>query len=147
MFQQMPLSESQYSSIFEKISEGHSLASCLRAIPCSFGMFYDGLEKSNKLNESYVRARRHQSEASQSLILKCVTDVLEGRLDPNAARVAIDALKWNAAKLHPAIYADKTSLLGDTNGNAPTEITVRWASKPIELKQVTPENPQEFLEG
>ena len=143
----MPLSESQYSSIFEKISEGHSLASCLRAIPCSFGMFYDGLEKSNKLNESYVRARRHQSEASQSLILKCVTDVLEGRLDPNAARVAIDALKWNAAKLHPAIYADKTSLLGDTNGNAPTEITVRWASKPIELKQVTPENPQEFLEG
>ena len=143
----MPLSESQYSSIFEKISEGHSLASCLRAIPCSFGMFYDGLEKSNKLNESYVRARRHQSEASQSLILKCVTDVLEGRLDPNAARVAIDALKWNAAKLHPAIYADKTSLLGDTNGNAPTEITVRWASKPIELKQVTPENTQEFLEG
>ena len=143
----MPLSESQYSSIFEKISEGHSLASCLRAIPCAFGMFYDGLEKSNKLNESYVRARRHQSEASQSLILKCVTDVLEGRLDPNAARVAIDALKWNAAKLHPAIYADKTSLLGDTNGNAPTEITVRWASKPIELKQVTPENPQEFLEG
>ena len=146
MLQHMPLSESQYSSIFEKISEGHSLASCLRAIPCSFGMFYDGLEKSNKLNESYVRARRHQSEASQSLILKCVTDVLEGRLDPNAARVAIDALKWNAAKLHPAIYADKGLLGGSTDGTA-TEITVRWASKPIELKQVTPENPQEFLEG
>ena len=141
----MPLSESQYSSIFEKISEGHSLASCLRAIPCSFGMFYDGLEKSNKLNESYVRARRHQSEASQSLILKCVTDVLEGRLDPNAARVAIDALKWNAAKLHPAIYADK-GLLGGSTDSTPTEITVRWASKPIELKQVTPEKPQEFLE-
>ena len=142
----MPLSESQYSTIFEKISEGHSLASCLRAIPCSFGMFYDGLEKSNKLNESYVRARRHQSEASQSLILKCVTDVLEGRLDPNAARVAIDALKWNAAKLHPAIYADK-GLLGHTEGNTPTEITVRWASKPVELKQVNEENPQEFLKG
>ena len=142
----MPLSESQYSSIFEKISEGHSLASCLRAIPCSFGMFYDGLEKSNKLNESYVRARRHQSEASQSLILKCVTDVLEGRLDPNAARVAIDALKWNAAKLHPAIYADK-GLLGHTDGNTPTEITVRWASKPVELIQVNEENSQEFLKG
>ena len=146
MLQHMPLSESQYSSIFEKISEGHSLASCLRAIPCSFGMFYDGLEKSNKLNESYVRARRHQSEASQSLILKCVTDVLEGRLDPNAARVAIDALKWNAAKLHPAIYADK-GLLGGSTDSTPTEITVRWASKPVELKQVTPENPQESLEG
>jgi hypothetical protein len=142
----MPLSDSQYFSIFEKISEGHSLASCLRAIPCSFGMFYDGLEKSNKLNESYVRARRHQSEASQSLILKCVTDVLEGRLDPNAARVAIDALKWNAAKLHPAIYADK-GLLGASMSDSPTEITVRWASKPVELKQVEPENPQEFLQG
>ena len=143
MFQQMPLSESQYSSIFEKISEGHSLASCLRAIPCSFGMFYDGLEKSNKLNESYVRARRHQSEASQSLILKCVTDVLEGRLDPNAARVAIDALKWNAAKLHPAIYADKGLLGGSTDGT-PTEITVRWASKPVELKQAEPSQPLEL---
>jgi hypothetical protein len=142
----MPLSESQYSTIFEKISEGHSLASCLRSIPCSFGKFYDGLEKDNKLNESYVRARRHQSEASQSLILKCVTDVLEGRLDPNAARVAIDALKWNAAKLHPAIYADK-GLLGHTDGNSPTEITVRWASKPVEPKLVSPEIPLGIPEG
>jgi len=131
----MPLSETEYNTIFEKISEGKSLASCLREIPCSFGKFYDGLENNTKLSERYARARRHQSESSQSRIVQIIDDVLASRVDPQAARVAIDALKWNAAKLHPAIYADKPLL--DIGDNSPTEITVRWASKPKELKEVS----------
>ena len=141
----MPLTENQYSEIFEKISEGKSLASCLREIPCSFGKFYDGLDNNSKLSERYARARRHQSEASQSRIVQIIEDVLASRVDPQAARVAIDALKWNAAKLHPAIYAEKTSLLGDNNGNAPTELIIKWGQpkdKVIKTIETLEEEPK-----
>ena len=52
--------------------------------------------------------------------------VEKGDLDANAGRVVIDTYKWIAARLKPQVYAEKTSLLGDVNGNAPTELVVRW---------------------
>ena len=32
--------------------------------------------------------------------------VIDGRIDPNAGRVAIDGLKWTSAKLAPKKYGD-----------------------------------------
>ena len=34
--------------------------------------------------------------------------VVDGNLDPNAGRVAIDALKWIASKLKPKAYGDRS---------------------------------------
>ncbi len=38
--------------------------------------------------------------------------VERGKLDPNAGRVAIDALKWIASKLKPRSYGDRLELAG-----------------------------------
>ena len=143
----MPLSNEQYTLIFDEISEGKSLRSALKKAKTGFSQFYQGLKDSKELTEQYAHARHCQAESSFEAILSAVNEVHTGKLDANAGRVVIDTYKWISARLKPTVYADKTSLLGDANGNTPTEITVRWASKPIELKQVTPENPQEFLEG
>ena len=51
-------------------------------------------------------------------------------MDPNAARVAIDALKWNAARMHPAIYGDK--LQTEHSG----EVTVRSVRLKKELPAI-----------
>ena len=110
-------------------------------------MFYEGIKNNTKLSEHYAHARKLQAEASFEHILSLADKVENGLIEPNAARVAIDTYKWVAARLHPQVYQERTSLLGNVDTNTPTEITVRWASKPVELKQVTPENPQEFLEG
>jgi hypothetical protein len=39
-------------------------------------------------------------------ITETVNDMLEGRIDYNQARVAIDALKWQSSKLAPKKYGD-----------------------------------------
>jgi hypothetical protein len=147
MFQPMPLSKEDYLCIFDDISEGRSLRSALAKKACGCSAFYSGLQQSKELTEQYARARANQAESSFEAILSAVNRVESGQLEPNAGRVVIDTYKWIAARLKPTVYAEKTSLLGNVDSNTPTEITVRWASKPIELKQVTPENTQESLEG
>ena len=147
MLQHMPLTENDYQAAFRKIAEGKSVRNCITDLNCSAWMFYEGIKNNTKLSEHYAHARKLQAEASFEHILSLADKVENGLIEPNAARVAIDTYKWVAARLHPQVYQERTSLLGNVDANTPTEITVRWASKPIELKQVTPENPQESLEG
>jgi len=143
----MPLSKKDYLSIFDEISEGRSLRSALAKKGCGFSMFYDGLKNSKELTEQYAHARSCMAESSFEAILSAVNRVESGQLGYNEGRIIIDTYKWIAARMKPTVYAEKTSLLGNVDGNTPTEITVRWASKPVELKHVNEENPQEFLKG
>ena len=127
----MPLSNEQYTLIFDEISEGKSLRSALKKAKTGFSQFYQGLKDSKEYAEQYAHARHCQAESSFEAILNAVNEVHTGRLDANAGRVVIDTYKWIAARLKPTVYAEKTSLLGDTN--QPTELIVRWG-KPKDIK-------------
>ena len=140
----MPLSKEDYLCIFDDISEGRSLRSALAKKGCGCSAFYSGLQQSKELTEQYARARANQAESSFEAILSAVNRVESGQLEPNAGRVVIDTYKWIAARLKPTVYAEKTSLLGNVGDGTPTEITVRWASKPVELKQAEPSQPIEL---
>ena len=129
----MPLTENDYQAAFRKIAEGKSVRNCITDLNCSAWMFYEGIKNNTKLSEQYAHARYCQAEASFEAILSAVNEVHTGKLDANAGRVVIDTYKWIAARLKPTVYADKTSLLGDANGNAPTELIVRWG-KPKDIK-------------
>ena len=106
----MALAREQYESIFREIAKGKSLGSQLEATGSGYSQFYKGLDDDKELSDCYARARRHQAESGQSRILDAVDRLFAGDLDPNAARVAIDALKWNAARMHPAVYGEKQQL-------------------------------------
>ena len=140
----MPLSKEDYLSIFDDISEGRSLRSALAKKGCGFSMFYDGLKNSKELTEQYTHARSCMAESSFEAILSAVNRVESGQLGYNEGRIVIDTYKWIAARMKPAVYAEKNSLLGNVDANGPTEITVRWASKPVELKQAEPSQPIEL---
>ena len=127
----MPLSKEQYTLIFDEISEGKSLRSALKKAKTGFSQFYQGLKDSKEYAEQYAHARHCQAESSFEAILSAVNEVHTGKLDANAGRVVIDTYKWIAARLKPTVYAEKTSLLGDTN--QPTELIVRWG-KPKDIK-------------
>ena len=131
----MPLSKKQYTLIFDEISEGKSLRSALKKAKTGFSQFYQGLKDSKEYADQYAHARYCQAEASFEAILSAVNEVHTGKLDANAGRVVIDTYKWIAARLKPTVYADKTSLLGDTN--QPTELIVRWG-KPKDIKTTQP---------
>ena len=123
----MPLRKEQYTLIFDEISEGKSLRSALKKAKTGFSQFYQGLKDSKELTEQYAHARHCQAESSFEAILNAVNEVHTGKLDANAGRVVIDTYKWIAARLKPTVYAEKTSLLGDTN--QPTELIVRWGKQ------------------
>ena len=133
----MPLSKEQYTLIFDEISEGKSLRSALKKAKTGFSQFYQGLKDSKEYADQYAHARQCQAESSFEAILNAVNEVHTGKLDANAGRVVIDTYKWISARLKPTVYAEKTSLLGDTNGNAPTELIVRWG-KPKDIKSSEP---------
>ena len=123
----MPLSKEQYTLIFDEISEGKSLRSALKKAKTGFSQFYQGLKDSKEYAEQYAHARHCQAESSFEAVLNAVNEVHTGKLDANAGRVVIDTYKWIAARLKPTVYAEKTSLLGDTN--QPTELIVRWGKQ------------------
>ena len=131
----MPLSNEQYTLIFDEISEGKSLRSALKKAKTGFSQFYQGLKDSKEYAEQYAHARHCQAESSFEAILNAVNEVHTGKLDANAGRVVIDTYKWIAARLKPTVYAEKTSLLGETN--QPTELIVRWG-KPKDIKTTQP---------
>ena len=131
----MPLSNEQYTLIFDEISEGKSLRSALKKAKTGFSQFYQGLKDSKEYADQYAHARYCQAEASFEAVLNAVNEVHTGKLDANAGRVVIDTYKWIAARLKPTVYAEKTSLLGDTN--QPTELIVRWG-KPKDIKSSEP---------
>ena len=127
----MPLSKKQYTLIFDEISEGKSLRSALKKAKTGFSQFYQGVKDSKEYADQYAHARHCQAESSFEAVLNAVNEVHTGKLDANAGRVVIDTYKWIAARLKPTVYAEKTSLLGDTN--QPTELIVRWG-KPKDIK-------------
>jgi len=141
----MPLNKNQYQLIFDEISEGKSLRSALKKAKTGFSQFYQGLLDNKEYADQYAHARACQAESSFEAVLNAVNRVEKGDLDANAGRVVIDTYKWIAARLKPQVYAEKTSLLGDVNGNAPTELIVRWGQpkdKVIKTIESTEEEPK-----
>jgi len=62
--------------------------------------------------EQYARARETQGDAHFNRVCAIVDKVQNSELDPQQARVMIDALKWTAGKLRPKVYGDKLELGG-----------------------------------
>jgi hypothetical protein len=59
--------------------------------------------------QAYLRARETRALSRIDMMDDLVRRVVEGQLDPNAARVAIDALKWQAGKENQLLFGDRTT--------------------------------------
>lgn len=57
--------------------------------------------------EEYARAREARADKRSDRIDDYVTRMLDGKIDPQQCRVAIDAEKWQAGKEQPKRYGDK----------------------------------------
>lgn len=55
----------------------------------------------------YARAREYGADALADNIISAGRDVLDGKIAPDQARVAIDAMKWAASKLKPTSYGER----------------------------------------
>jgi hypothetical protein len=63
---------------------------------------------------NYARAREHRADARSDRIDEICEALRAGKLDPNAARVLIDAEKWQAGKEQPRRYGEKLEVEAKT---------------------------------
>ena len=80
------------------------------------------LEVSEEFRNNYARARTDRADARADKIDGIVSDVLAGKIDSQAARVAIDAHKWLAGKEQPKRYGDKIDV--EHSGSVDIEVTI-----------------------
>ncbi len=113
---QRPGRPSKYTSsmaeqICERIAEGEPLTRICkdRQVPAYRTVL--GWRVANKeFQHMYTRARQDAADTLADEIRELAGRVERGELEPNAGRVAIDALKWVASKLKPREYGDRAQL-------------------------------------
>ncbi len=79
--------------------------------------FFAALAASQELAQAYARAGKSRAQAHFERIGDIAEQVLLGKLDPQAARVAIDAWKWTAGRMDPKKYGDRVVIEDDGKKN------------------------------
>jgi hypothetical protein len=104
-----PFDQEIADEILEAISSGTGLVTFLKSreeLP-SYPTVMRWIRANPEFSASYAQAREDMADADADKIADVAQAVLEGALDPNAARVAIDAYKWSAGKRRPKRYGEK----------------------------------------
>lgn len=71
---------------------------------------YLWLQKHRDFSDMYARARETRADTRADKIDEICQQVQRGELEPQAARVIIDALKWQASKEQPRRYGERQQL-------------------------------------
>jgi hypothetical protein len=94
-------------AICEQLAEGKSLVKILKSPKMPS---YSTVMKWLRLNDEFAKSYAHAREDSADNDFDNVRDIGEqvraGLIDPSAARVAIDALKWTAGQMRPKKYGN-----------------------------------------
>jgi hypothetical protein len=108
--------------ICSMLAEGISLKRvCEKAEMPSRQTIYTWLRIHETFLDNYMRAKDDSADAYADDIADIADRVMDRdpqrRIDPHAARVAIEGKKWAASKLKPKKYGDKLDLTGETTIN------------------------------
>ncbi len=125
------LTPEQAKAICERIADGRSLRSICedKDIP-SRSVVYEALEGCKQFADRYARARKLRAEFRADEII----EIVDSEPDPAIARVKMDARKWEASKLDPTRYGErtKTEVTGADGGPLAMtfDATIRFVDPP-----------------
>ncbi|WP_052359994.1 hypothetical protein [Solidesulfovibrio alcoholivorans] len=114
-------SEEVVGTICQEIMAGKSLRTicAMEGMPAA-STVYAWLGQYQGFQDMYAHAREVQADMLADEIL----EIADSDLDPNRARVMIDARKWLAGKLRPKKYGDRVELDHKVDGTQPMQVTV-----------------------
>jgi hypothetical protein len=98
----------------------------------------------------YAQARDDRGMAFGEKIIDLVEDVIASKIQVDAARLAIDSLKWTAARLAPKVYGDKqqvdiTQTVNVAITHAKELMELSKAAREATYIDVTPQIPAQVL--
>jgi hypothetical protein len=97
-----------WSEFLKRIGEGRSARDICqndKDMP-AWRLVSDKLNSEPEFAMCYSLAMENRGQVYADKISELVERVVTGDIDPNAARVAIDALKWTSSKLAPKRFGD-----------------------------------------
>ena len=122
--------------ICQRLAGGESLRSICRdetmpAISSVMLWVVDG--KHEEFSEHYARARQANGQAHGDRVADLVDMVISGEIEPQAAKVAMDGLKWSAERMAPKQYSNKQQLelTGKDGGAIEVEMSDRDKARRI----------------
>ena len=100
--------EKEWIEFLKRIGEGRSARDVCgndKDMP-TWRLVSDKLNSDTGFASRYAMAMENRGQVYADKITDTVNDMLNGTIDYNQARVAIDALKWQSSKLAPKKYGD-----------------------------------------
>ena len=124
--------------ICERIAEGEPLTKICKdqQIP-AYRTVLSWRVANEEFQHMYARARQDAADTLADEIRELAGRVERGELEPNAGRVAIDALKWVASKLKPREYGDRAQLDVAASVDVTTRVSdhaPEWIQRALEDK-------------
>jgi len=112
--------QSIVDAICERLMDGESLRSiCASKDMPNKATVIRWMNADDEIATTIARAREFQGDVLFDDIQDVTQQILDGKLDPQAARVVIWAKQWSASKLKPKKYGDKLALEG---GDTPIQV-------------------------
>lgn len=133
----MDFTEEVADRILQGIADGNSLVSILKEdeeLP-SYTTVMKWLRVYPEFAANYARAREDQADHDADKIGDIAEQVVQGKIDANAARVAIDAYKWAAGKRKPKVYGEKLAIGGDADA-PPIQTTAKLDISSLSLEEL-----------
>lgn len=122
-------SKDQADLICDLVAEGQNLhvISKLKGFPAR-KTIYAWMNENEDFRNNYTQAREDRADWRASRIDSITAQLLDGKIDPGAARVALDAEKWQAGKEKPKVYGDKQTLehTGSDGKGIALDVTVKF---------------------
>lgn len=126
------------------IAEGRSLTAWCREQGIAPWRIIRWIEQDAEFEQQYTRARQLSADSDADMMSDLRDQVISGTLDPQAARVAMDALKWSSGRRNPKKYgeglqvrhADADGEKLDTNPLMSELLTLMGGKAPLAIEGV-----------
>ena len=101
-----------WDEFFFRIGNGESLRVC-RGLGIPFQTVWSAIMIDERRKATYEDAKISRAHFHAAKIEEIIEKVELGNIDPQVARVSIDARKWLASKMYPKFFSDKVQLQHD----------------------------------
>ena len=102
-----------WDEFFFRIGNGESLRETAKDLGIPFQTVWSAIMIDERRRATYEDAKMSRAHYHAAKIEEILEEVAAGKMEPQVARVSIDARKWLAAKMYPKFFSDKLQLQHD----------------------------------
>lgn len=123
------------TQILDYVTEGGNIKNACAEAGISFQTWCNWKSENQQLFDLYVKARQDKAEGLESEIDRIMSLLEEKQIEPSAANVLIQTLKWKLAKFYPKMFGERLDLTtdGESLNISPAERAKRIAELKAKL--------------